>query len=474
MSPTPSSVWESYPEEGRNRYIKAIAALASLTPLFKQKENANNSHESFIPYVTSKYQEVAFATFLRGRVVDIGNTPYDIQLENPFTGLQDFIGIKTFGYESENFQKVMQLKSDATRMGWNGLIEEQKYLELINNISEVRNNKLNSSLNALLGVSSDGNMKTPGAIIYHYLAPARNKKIFIGETTYDSIDLNSLELCNVNTRGNNRVTSISFKDRNKMYRYTPADSSLKMQFNHRFRRKTGPEIIGEFTVDYLDNPYRALFELLEFGGLDSAGGIGIEQRSSIQECAVFPLIAMKDDNLHGIRRGEVPASSGINAGFAAPRNNGNSPRPGNEIEIIIKDPMKFYREHPNFFGFAVSNVEEARRLTKEQRTFKLYCGNAVMPFTCYVSGSGLKNIRSSGKLEIIGKWIREDIMGLGPNVRVTAEILKEVGFDGYRFTKIGPGEVRLEVIKITSKDLPYIWPPVPELLEGLIEIPDSE
>lgn len=469
MSPTITPVWQSYPEEGRNRYIKAITALASLTPLFKQKNNDNSPQE---PFIISKYQEVAFATFLNGAVVDIGNTPYDIQLENPMTGLQDFIGIKTFGYKSSNFQKVMQFKSDAARMGWNILIEEQRYTELITNISEIRNNKLSSSLNALLGVSSDGSQNTPGSIIYHYLVPARNKKIYIGETTYTQIDLDSLELCEVSRRTDNSVTSIKFKDRFKTYKYTPGDSSLLMQFNKGSRRTTGPEIIGDFDVSYLENPYRAMFELLEFGELESNTNSGVPRTPSTQECAVFPLIAMQDDPRHDIRRGEIPPLSGINAAFGTPRGGGRNPRPDNEIEIIIKEPINFHRTHPNFFGFTVTNSEEARSLPKDQRNFRLYCGNSESPFECNISGSGLKNIRSSGNLTIIGKWIREDVLGLAPNVRVTPEILEEVGFDGYRFTKIGPAEVRLDVIKITTKDLPYIWPPTPELLEGLIEIPE--
>lgn len=104
----------------------------------------------------------------------------------------------------------------------------------------------------------------------------------------------------------------------------------------------------------------------------------------------------------------------------------------------------------------------------------MYFGNASTPFPCSVGGSGLKNIRSNKNLAIIGKWIREDVMGISPRTVVTPEILKEVGYDGYRLTKIGHKKIRFEVIKITTEDLPYLWPPTPELLTDLIDIPDID
>ena len=60
------SVWEKYPKEQREEYIKFLQVYGSLTNLFRQKKG------DLIPYLDSKYQETIFSKSFNGQNVDIG------------------------------------------------------------------------------------------------------------------------------------------------------------------------------------------------------------------------------------------------------------------------------------------------------------------------------------------------------------------------------------------------------------------
>lgn len=49
------SVWEQYPLEQREEYIKLLQVYGALSNLFRQK------HGDMIPYLDSKFQETVFA-----------------------------------------------------------------------------------------------------------------------------------------------------------------------------------------------------------------------------------------------------------------------------------------------------------------------------------------------------------------------------------------------------------------------------
>ncbi|MFW0108660.1 hypothetical protein ACN08Z_05990 [Rothia sp. P7181] len=521
-------VWDSYPHENRNRYIRAITAFATLTPLFKQKaSNVGLSPDkpfgdtsTMEPFILSKYQESAFARFIGGKVVDTGNIPYDIQLTNPGTGQEDLVGIKTFLQSSSGYQKVMQFKAEAMEQGWTDLLRFQltpasvgknNLLELVRQISLSRNLKLLSAQNNLLGVSPDNTVQSKlGESFYHYLTPRKGGLVNICETTYDAIKIENLRITGTTeTRGSNGsekiIKTVSFTDGYKNYKYNVSDSTLFMEFNHRQSFSDGGDILGTFDVPYLRDPYTAILSLLGTPEKQAApfpmesllieqecDGLEVKGRTSLpdkKDCVVFPLIAVKDNKRYSIKAGDVFPRSHINLMFSNPKNTnikatpGNTGRPVNEVEIQIREPNKFHKKYPDFFGYNDENKPLSAVNGKisiydkdhiEQRTFDMYFGNATLPFRCYLYGDNLKNISSQGNMTIIGKWIREDVLQVPPSRPVTREDLDKIGLNGYRLTRIGNRKVKLEVIKITTADLPYLWGVAPSRLAELIDIPDPD
>lgn len=133
------SVWASYHSDYRNEYINSIKAMGALSPLFRQKSNDPSDKTT---YISSKYQENAFAQSFKGEVIDKGNEPYDIRIPSATSGKFDLVGIKTFLFASSSLQKVMQFKSIANEENWNLLIANGQLSEVMLRIAQVRNKKL--------------------------------------------------------------------------------------------------------------------------------------------------------------------------------------------------------------------------------------------------------------------------------------------------------------------------------------------
>ena len=122
------SRWIKYSPDSRKTYVDAIKALGSLSSLFRQKSDDPNDRTTFI---SSKYQETAFARAMNGRIVDRGNDPYDVMIPSATPGKFDLVGIKTFLNTSSAMQKIMQFKAVANSEGWSSWIADGEFQKLI-------------------------------------------------------------------------------------------------------------------------------------------------------------------------------------------------------------------------------------------------------------------------------------------------------------------------------------------------------
>jgi len=404
-----TTIWQQYNSDSREQYVAAIKALGSLSPLFRQKADGTADHTA---YISSKYQETAFARFFNGSVVDKGNDPYDVMVPSPVSGKRDLVGIKTFLNSSSSMQKIMQFKSVATTEGWTAWIKDGEYQKLIARIAELRNQKLRSTQNLLAGAG----IKPEEAfanIFYHYLSPLKDGRVYVGESDYSFMDESNLSFSTPNE--SKRVSSLQFSDGKNDYKYTPADSTLYMRFVHTKRFDIGGDIVDEFAVKQLPDPHASLIRLIqddvaELLPLEPEEKLGSQKQpdnetdpQSMVEQAYIPEVSEMTDLDTGIipvvpatvapkarmkgkphssrtiagenipseakpeatvifpifrlteygdtPAGEVDSKSGLNVRLGAPKNKGtDTKRPVNEVEIKIPDPRKFYEEFPDFFG----------------------------------------------------------------------------------------------------------------------------
>lgn len=258
-------MWNDLPKSHKDSYKRLILAFASLTEMFAQKSTEDET--GIAPIINSKFQETAFQRAFHAYAEDIGNTSYDVSLESDRE--KYLVGIKTFGIASKD-QKVAQFK--AKHDEWSEIIEEIKtnaagvddkdtidllnedlYLKLAGQIAEIRNARIDSSRENIKGfkVATDNDHVHS---VYHVLMPSRKNeepKIFVGETSYDKIDISNLSV--IGCTGKNTPTNFLFTDGKHIYKYTTADSQLYMRFDN-------PNIVcDEWNVKYADDA-NALFE----------------------------------------------------------------------------------------------------------------------------------------------------------------------------------------------------------------------
>lgn len=254
-------MWDDLPKSQKVEYKRLILAFASLTGMFAQKSNDDDSEAA--PIINSKFQETAFQRAFNAYAEDIGNTSYDVSLQHD--GEKYLVGIKTFGIASGD-QKVAQFK--AKHDEWAKIIEEIKsnasnadgkseidelnkdlYMTLAKRIAKIRNARIDSSRANIRGFMveiDDSHVHS----VYHVLMPSSKNeeaKIFVGETAYDKIDIDNLVI--IGCTGKNNPTNFFFSDGKHTYKYTAADSQLHMNFDNR------NIVCDEWNVKYADDAH---------------------------------------------------------------------------------------------------------------------------------------------------------------------------------------------------------------------------
>lgn len=260
------SMWNILPTSDKEEYKKIILAFASLSEMFAQKKEEEESVD-IAPIVNSKFQETVFQKAFHATAEDIKNTSFDASLiiknENGETR-KTVVGIKTFGIESGD-QKVAQFKANirdwmtyvqALEKGAIGLVTKKEideknkntYLKFAKEIANIRNKRIKGSLARLNGFNVKDSEQIESC--YHVLMPSKKgtvPQIFVGETPYDCIDIENITIEGCTSKAN--PSNFKFTDGNHTYKYTSADSQLYMSFHNK------DIVVDTWDVVYAQNAY---------------------------------------------------------------------------------------------------------------------------------------------------------------------------------------------------------------------------
>lgn len=514
-------MWENLPIDQKTEYKQIILAFASLTKMFAQKsEDDKDTIPS--PIINSKFQETTFGRVFNAIIEDIGNTSYDAALSVTTADgklIKYLVGIKTFGIKSGD-QKIAQFK--ANHDDWSEIINQinansidingnrlsksainsannELYYDLAVKIASLRNMRIDSAEENLKGFTIKSNDNV--SAVYHVLMPSekncKDPTIFVGETSYDRIDIDNLEIIGCTTPNN--PTNFEFKDGHHVYKYTSADSQLLMKFNN------SRIIVDNWKVLYADDAY-AIFkeignkvygqptqyesyswklEIHPYSGFNSFYGTG----SKIGEKGIqtrLKNIAKKYQNSVESYLLETLITSLSNYFQFKPKSDaeylkkeklrvalteqldfikneelkkevlGILYRPKEEVYIPIPHANKFHTEHPDFFGTGVGQLNgKTAVLPKEQRQFQLIFEPSGDEITAFVTQDYLKGIQSYEKQSILGEWLLRKVFQLGEYEQLTKKHLDNLGINGIRLSKdLNTGKIHLSFIWIDSKNLP--------------------
>lgn len=261
-----NEMWNNLPNNQKNKYKKLITNFASLTEAFTQK-SFGDKHVK--PFINSKFQETAFQYAFNATEEDIANTSFDASIATD-DGDKYLVGIKSFLYSSGD-QKIAQFKSDSSK--WAEKFSQIKknaeevkrnkgkkrdldkknndiYLELAKDVSELRNERIRSSRAQLKGFEDTGNVVS----VYHVLMPSESKDkkplIHVGETSYTEINIDKIKV--LGCTGLKTPNNFRFTDGIHTYKYASADSQLFMTFNNK------DIVVDTWSVNYISDAMKFL------------------------------------------------------------------------------------------------------------------------------------------------------------------------------------------------------------------------
>lgn len=528
-------MWSELPIERKEEYKQMMLAFASLTELFAQKSDMTNG--SLIPILNSKYQEAMFQKVFSATAEDNGNTSYDASLK---MGTKKYlIGIKTFQYNN-NDQKIAQFK--AKHNDWAGEIDimaansfdEDKgrktqseineinhecYLSLAKKIAIIRNQRISSSIANLQGfnVSEEDDCES----VYHVLMTANiegKPTIIVGETSYDMIDIDNIEVLGCTSASN--PTNFYFQDKNHRYKYTSADSQLSMNFRNKDIK------VDEWTVLYAKDAYQIFSEIATkiysvaddrktpealpsakkiveshcwsllneegevelFSGLNSFYGVGSRISKDKRVKTVNDFITkfsyvFSDESTKESFRNRLAVFLCDKAGSKEEKYEkavlreqilkdsetfGNPEflskisrlmfRPMNEAYIPIPSSRLFHEKHPDFFVSSNITFNEKGGITatKDDRLFQLVFEPSGDVVNAFIGQDWGKGIETDEKMGKLGEWVLRRVFQLTEYEPLTATKLNNIGINGIRLYKMQNSEaVHFEFVWIDLENPPY-------------------
>lgn len=526
-------MWEILHENNKDQYKKLILAFASLTELFSQKSLDDSTNLS--PIINSKFQETIFQKAFGAYAEDINNTSYDasLKVENDNKEFKFLIGIKTFGIASGD-QKVAQFKAinshfsdlmdtiEKNSKEFNRLPKkdidqknEKYYLEIAKEISRIRNERIDSSIKNLKGFNVENDESVFS--VYHVLMPSakgESPKIYIGETSYDKIDINNINI--IGSTSIKHPANFSFTDGKHTYKYTSADSQLYMKFDNK------NIVVDEWKVIYAKDAYRIFSDIANqvyteeikgtkeiesyswsllnkngdverFSGFNSFFGVGsklaknfregrcniilskykgiIEPRTLKEIVEKLKSFLLESSSNNENKNEKVVLREMIRHELESTKNKEFYDdvckimyRPINELYIPIPNSKQFHIEHPSFFGENIgtliynedsNKVQFKLNLDKEKRKFNLVFEPSGDSIPCYIAQDSGKAIESYKKQSYLGKWILRDLFQLEEYQPLNKQKLDELGINGIRLYKEkGNSDVHLQFIWIDKQELP--------------------
>lgn len=399
-------IWNKFSNKEKNEYIEFLKIFGALSGLFKDNQEGENARK---PYLYYRNHEQLFARVFEVEDLTRKDSAFDALgvWDNERVG----IGLKTWIHTKDyTYQKVAEFNKLAPEVIV-PLIENGKSEEVIRKVAELRNER----------IMLDKRLYNTNVDVYHYITRDDNVMNIV-ETSYDLIDIDSLELISDGK-------TYTFKDRLHSYKFYTSKSVLLEEFD-----ASAGEIVERIPIDQFDDPFR----LIKMINLQEENyNIACEEEKNYEvnhEEIILPLYQDKKEGPF------VSNCSGINIRHSKSKNKGsNIPRPEYEIEVRVSKWIHYI--YPKFFG--VDALSENDIKDKQLNDFDLILPDGRVLRGRIKQESG-KSLQTSPQGDL-GKWILKDVLGLRNREVVTMEYLNKLGIDSLRIIKLDNKHFKITV-----------------------------
>lgn len=353
--------------------LKCVGALSNL------------SSESSSPYIGYRTAENVFCESFGAE--NLSRSDCSADASKGTTG----VGLKTFlNGNGKTLQKVAEFNKDSF------LYSGKTPKEIVYKIAELRNERIQAT-KRIHGLTS---------LIYHCVVRDLGK-IIVFECNMDEINMNSIKsvLPSKNT--------IAFEDGLNEYSFNMSKSTLYKRFYTK-------DILMEFDVKIIENPYEMLVSWFNV----QSDKLAFTSIKTEQQHIFLPLFSDRGGR-------NVPEKSGLNQWNA-----GGRARHYNEIYIPI--PAWIHKKFPDFFP-------------KRDTAFnlKLPDANVLVAKICQDGGKALMSNPNAD----LGNWLLRKVMNLEEGELLTYQHLENLGLDSvviYKEEKTG--EYTIDFTEIGSYD----------------------
>lgn len=376
--------YELQPQIQQDNYKKMLSIVGSLTQLFS---------ESNCPYLAYRAHENIFCKYFEAENLARLDCSADAKKKRIGIGLKTWTG--------QDDQKVAEFgKLRETFSGLSGL-------ELVKKIAEYRNERIRITKN-LNGIDE---------MIYHVIKRIPGA-MQVFECAFDYIDIEHISL--ITNRGN--VNNTYFTDGRHTYHFSTSKNTLYMIFEDM-------ELLDNFNVEIMDDPYTCLMNLLptvstEIKGLADAP----KQLSSKENKICLRLYSVKADGTKF-----VAEKSGLNQWNA-----GGRKRDANEVYIpyqkIDRDrDVSFFPARDTVFNLTLPDGKTIpAKVCQEADKNNPLIGKSIM----------------SNPNKILGEWLLRNVFELPEGTIVTYEMLQKFGVDSVVFTRKSDLEYSVDFAEI--------------------------
>lgn len=376
--------YELQPQIQQDNYKKMLSIVGSLTQLFS---------ESNCPYLAYRAHENIFCKYFEAENL--------ARLDCSADAKKNRIGIGLKTWTGQDDQKVAEFgKLRETFAGLSGL-------ELVKKIAEYRNERIRITKN-LNGIDE---------MIYHVIKRIPGA-MQVFECAFDYIDIEHISL--ITNRGN--VNNTYFTDGRHTYHFSTSKNTLYMIFEDM-------ELLDNFNVEIMDDPYTCLMNLLPTVSTEIKGvADDPKQLSSKENKICLRLYSVKADGTKF-----VAEKSGLNQWNA-----GGRKRDANEVYIpyqkIDRDrDVSFFPARDTVFNLTLPDGKTIpAKVCQEADKNNPLIGKSIM----------------SNPNKILGEWLLRNVFELPEGTIVTYEMLQKFGVDSVVFTRKSDLEYSVDFAEI--------------------------
>ena len=377
--------YEIQPQEQRENYKKMLTIMGNLTKLFSENKS---------PYLAYRAHENIFCKYFEAENLARLDCSADAKKN------QIGVGLKTWtGQDDQKIAEFGKLRET---------FEELKGKSLVKKIAEYRNERIRVTKN-LLGIDN---------MIYHVVKRVPGAMQIL-ECALDPIDIANISV--IPKRGN--VNNTYFTDGKHTYHFSKSKNTLYMIFDNM-------EVLDNFSVEIMDDPYSYLMGLMPDTGTDGFAEqiISPETPETKENRICLRLYSVKADGTKFIAE-----KSGLNQWNAAGRKR-------NPDEVYIPYPAKDRERTEGFFPDRLTDF-----------TLRLPDGKTIQAKICQQDNKAIM----SNPNKDLGNWLLRNVFELPEDTLVTYEMLQRFGIDSVIFTKNGDRDYSVDFAEIGTYEQFY-------------------